>query len=141
MQSVASLYHPISVSQRHETIYASFVSILRQFFPFFHNLAILLFSEIVIFMNRSNLVRSYWARHFTITARLTTWVVRRNWYLLNSMLGLQITLQQNSIPPWTVRGEEKYFFSHVHYASKTSISCGVLNISRITWLDTIKRFL
>ena len=41
---------PISISERHETIYASFVSLLMQIFPFFYNLAILLFSEIVIFM-------------------------------------------------------------------------------------------
>ena len=43
------IHLPISISERHETIYFSFVSILMQIFPFFHNLAILLFSEIVIF--------------------------------------------------------------------------------------------
>ena len=42
-----SLNQPISISERHETIYFSFVSILIQIFPFFHNLAILIFSEIV----------------------------------------------------------------------------------------------
>ena len=43
-----SLNQPISILERHETIDFSFVSILIQIFPFFHNLAILLFSEIVI---------------------------------------------------------------------------------------------
>ena len=37
-------------ARQHENVYVSFVSILMQTFPFFHNLAILLFSEIVIFM-------------------------------------------------------------------------------------------
>ena len=37
-----SLTQPISISGRHETIYPSFVSILLQIFPFFHNLSILL---------------------------------------------------------------------------------------------------
>ena len=45
-----SLNQPISISEQHETIYASFVSLLMQIFPFFYNLAVLLFSEIVIFM-------------------------------------------------------------------------------------------
>ena len=38
-----SLNHSISISERHETIYAFFVSILKQSFLFFHNLATLLF--------------------------------------------------------------------------------------------------
>ena len=44
-----SLNQPISISEQHETIYFSFVSILMQIFPFFPNLAICLFSETVIF--------------------------------------------------------------------------------------------
>ena len=41
---------PISISERHETIYFSFVSMLMLVFPFFHNLTILQISEVVIFM-------------------------------------------------------------------------------------------
>ena len=44
------LNQPISISECHETIYLSFISILMQIFPFFHSLAILLFLKIVIFM-------------------------------------------------------------------------------------------
>ena len=45
-----SLNQPISISEQHETIYPSFVSVLMQIFPFFYNLATLLFSEIAVFM-------------------------------------------------------------------------------------------
>ena len=38
-----------STNHNHSTIYPSSVSLLMQIFPFFHNLAILLFSEFVIF--------------------------------------------------------------------------------------------
>ena len=50
MGGEGSLNQPISISERHETIYASFVSILRQISPFFQHLAIFLFLEIVIFI-------------------------------------------------------------------------------------------
>ena len=50
MQSCSLNQSFIQCLERYETIYASFVSILMQIFPLFHNLAIFFFSEILIFM-------------------------------------------------------------------------------------------